>query len=399
MLQQQAIDLLFSGQPLATPSICGSNCSYTLLFEGPSLKCHGNDHNITVEDDFGGNFTIFSGKWSYFEEAFEKELSFGELENNDTSSALLHISSLKNPVISSSSNVTLWNLTKSTLICVPFRSLYNVEVSYINNQQTINYTYSELARLTNVDRILYNYAFSGKNDPSWVGENLAWYRDSQLMGITSAVASVLNGVCEDNAIDSVNNTLTNFYDHSVFFTSAELMCTGLGGYLLPYTRFNIGSQIFKISNTLGFTPIVFDITAEALNQLLGNFTLSLITLMGLWNETVNVTRSVSENVYVFSQPLNLILPYSISLLLVLPCLLIGSFALINNGVPAADGSFIQILSTTTGSPNLQRAAASNCLANPECPSEQLRKLKVRYGELADLQVQVGGTVVRRAGFG
>lgn len=123
----------------------------------------------------------------------------------------------------------------------------------------------------------------------------------------------------------------------------------------------------------------------------------MITYIGLWSETVNVTQSLSQNIYSFSQPINLIIPYSLSLLLVFPFLLIGTFALTHNGVPATDGGFIQILSTTSGSPSLQRVVAGSCLEGDS--SKQLRGLKVKYGELVNLRDEIRGTVVRRAGFG
>jgi len=127
-------------------------------------------------------------------------------------------------------------------------------------------------------------------------------------------------------------------------------------------------------------PVNLDITEEGLNQLLGDLTLSMFQTLQLWNQTVNATKLISQNVFSFSQPVNLILPHFLPLLLTLPFLIIGTLALIENGVPATDGGFIQILNTTTGCPTLQHVAAGNCLAGDEHP-KQLRGLKVRYGEL------------------
>lgn len=76
-----------------------------------------------------------------------------------------------------------------------------------------------------------------------------------------------------------------------------------------------------------------------------------------WNTSANATRSTAANVYSFSQPPNLIIPYFVSLAVAVPFLLLGGWALVRNGVSAADGGFMQIITTSTGSAILDSAAA------------------------------------------
>lgn len=385
---------------------CGSNCSYSFQFVGPSVECHGDSRKTAFPVSGIDIFTIFSGNWSYFQSSFDTT------SEGPNSEAILNIT-VFNAESTLGNDSTPIPTTESTLICVPFRALYTVENTYVNNEQTLSYTYTKLAQLTNVDVGLnagplmenmdagFNDTWSSaaQNNTNWVKENLDWYRDSQLMGIITAMATVLSGsysACYDSSGGPQNSAV--FWDCGTDIGND--VAPGLGSYLIPYTRFNSAPQSSGSPDTLSNSiPVELNITEEGLNQLLGNLTLSMMPTLALWYETVNVTKSVSQNVFSFSHPINLILPYFLSLLLALPFLIIGTVALIQNGVPATDGGFIQILSTTTGSPTLQQVAAGNCLAGEEHPSRQLRDLKVRYGELVDLQVRVGGTVVRRAGFG
>lgn len=301
---------------------------------------------------------------------------------------------------------------KSMLSCTLSRSLYKVKNSYVNGEQTLGYTLHKIRQTSNQwDAVLgagipfshqhrHNSALpqSFYEEHNWSGSNLTFYRDSQLAGVLGALASVLSGSCIAN-IYSVDGIKPSINGSSTILSEAGCVGTGLGGSIISYTSFLNGKQPNGLQTDQDIQNLSFNITEESLNKLLANFTLSIIPYLGLWNDTVNITRHISQNVYSFSQPINLLIPYSLSLVLAFPCILLGTFALVQNGIPANDGGFIQILSTTTGSPALQIAAAGNCLAGDGRPSEHLRNLKVRYGELVGLRTRVGGTVVRRAGFG
>lgn len=147
-------------------------------------------------------------------------------------------------------------------------------------------------------------------------------------------------------------------------------------------------------------PVIrFKITRDILNEMLMNVTMSTITAYGFWNTTVNATIDSFINVYRFSRPLNLIVPYSASLLVALSFIVLGLWALYQNGVPAIDGGFIQLITTSTGSRNLQNAAAGGCLGASENAPPSLKKLRVRYGEVIGSEEDRKGRLVRRALFG
>jgi hypothetical protein len=125
-------------------------------------------------------------------------------------------------------------------------------------------------------------------------------------------------------------------------------------------------------------------------------TVSMMLSFGTWNTTANATIHNIINVYSFSRPLNLILPYFVSLLLAVPFILLGGFALHINGVSATDGGFMQIIATSTGSAILDRAAAGGCLGGDESIPQELKDLEIRFGEIIDRE-EPGR--IKRAAFG
>jgi hypothetical protein len=103
-------------------------------------------------------------------------------------------------------------------------------------------------------------------------------------------------------------------------------------------------------------------------------------------------------VYSFSNKLNLLLPYYLSLIISLPLLAIRGVCLHDNGVSAIDRGFLQILITTSNSKALHEAASSGALGGQENVPEELKKLKVKYGQLTSGEEEMK-TVRMRVGFG
>lgn len=163
------------------------------------------------------------------------------------------------------------------------------------------------------------------------------------------------------------------------------------------------------------------LTQDSLNAILQNITLSISLSYSLWSTPTNASIHTTQNIYTFSQPLNLILPYFLSLALSLPFLILGLWALIQNGVSAGDANFTQLLCTTSSipyytaipSPNtssyhnhnagntLRTLSQGACLGNSQSLSRPLKDLQIRYGELKSSGSGSGNQAgdVRRAGFG
>lgn len=171
--------------------------------------------------------------------------------------------------------------------------------------------------------------------------------------------------------------------------------------LAPFTPL---FQPFNASDNSGFWNFhngsLFSVNEDILNRMLANLTLSAIPAFNLWSANVNQTRLLSANTYSFSRPLNLILPYYLTLFCALPLLILGFCALYANGVPATDGGFLQLLTTTRGSATLDKIAISGCLGGDRNVPSELRDLKIQYGEISlPLDSRGGQAALRRAGFG
>jgi hypothetical protein len=112
---------------------------------------------------------------------------------------------------------------------------------------------------------------------------------------------------------------------------------------------------------------------------------------------VPVTTTRYRSTYSFVNPFNLILPYSICLAVAALFAAIAIWSLWHNGTPAADGGFLQIIMATRGNTEMERLVLQERLLAIDNISEELRNLKIRYGELVGEDVL--GDKERRSGFG
>lgn len=112
-------------------------------------------------------------------------------------------------------------------------------------------------------------------------------------------------------------------------------------------------------------------------------TLSVIAQYHVWPTSANVIRSQAHSKYVFSNLLNLLLPYFLSLGIILPLTIVGYWALSQNGVPARNSGFLQIVMTTRGNKELDQLTAGGCLGGDCNVPPALKKYEVVFGELAN----------------
>jgi hypothetical protein len=145
----------------------------------------------------------------------------------------------------------------------------------------------------------------------------------------------------------------------------------------PFTIFN--------DSIAAATSRYFNMSDAILNEVLANITISALTL-DTWHDVVDGMDTRVFNVYHFQRYLNFFLPYGLCLLFTLPIVAMGLLALRHNGVSAIDGGFLQILMTAaTGRTEVELAAQKSSLGGYESVPNDLKKLKVRFGELLALQ--------------
>lgn len=111
-----------------------------------------------------------------------------------------------------------------------------------------------------------------------------------------------------------------------------------------------------------------------------------------------VTTTRYRNIYQFSEPLNLILPYSICLGVATIFVIIGIWSLIRNGVAAADGGFLQVMMATRGDTEMDRLVLEHGMIGANDVPQDLKDLKIRYGELVGRET-TGARGEIRWGFG
>jgi hypothetical protein len=118
--------------------------------------------------------------------------------------------------------------------------------------------------------------------------------------------------------------------------------------------------------------------------------------LGIWKQPTLVTFTEYRNTYHFSRPMNLILPYSLCLGIGLIIIILGLWSLYQNEIPAADGSFLQIVMATKGGTKLEELVIKQGLVGSTEVSKELKDLKVRFGELVSDAHEGAG---KRYGFG
>jgi membrane-bound inhibitor of C-type lysozyme len=130
------------------------------------------------------------------------------------------------------------------------------------------------------------------------------------------------------------------------------------------------------------TSVRIDLSAEVLQGLLQNITISLLTLANA-NLTTEVTTRNYVTKYQFAFQEKLIVPYASALAISFLIVVSGLRALAKNGVSASGAGFLQLLCTTKGSKAVDKMARAGSLGGNENVPKELENLVVRFGELRD----------------
>lgn len=128
------------------PSPCGVNCSYTVEFDGPYLKCASSTkENMTYhyDDEFPH---IYRGSWV----ASSNSISFSDTALAKYSDYYFETTTLVQPSAYDEYNSTLV-VTSEYLFCRPFRALYTVHVDYMNNVQNLSLSTKPIEQLVNLE--------------------------------------------------------------------------------------------------------------------------------------------------------------------------------------------------------------------------------------------------------
>ncbi|KAH7408716.1 hypothetical protein DE146DRAFT_777376 [Phaeosphaeria sp. MPI-PUGE-AT-0046c] len=411
--------VLASGAVPETQSLCGPNCAYSVKFEGPTFKCTTLIRNETAPYTRGAGFTYYSGWWSAL---IEPHLMSHFFELNLTRQIGYH---------------DRWLLQEVHFLrCQPAWTEYALEMRYEEGVRAFSYTTSSGRSLdetlvsgsyprmpedpNSLDTSIWwrpSYSTSGQ----WNTESISNLKCMNLYGLLDAIVASLAGTFDQipTPVDGPNFTATvlggiqtewapvhasfSYWDSAIEVGNGMLNATywkwGRSKEILPNktlireTRFNLNRD-----NWADTRPS-FQVTEGLLNEMVANVTIAAMLTyfpLSVWNQTVLANVTKSRNIYSFSRPMNLILPYTLSLVLSLPFLLIGYVSHRRNGVPALSDSFIQLLVTMVRSKELDRVASLCSSEGGEMATKKLKQTKIMFGAIADAN---GDGCIRRMGFG
>lgn len=139
-----------------------------------------------------------------------------------------------------------------------------------------------------------------------------------------------------------------------------------------------------------FNPLAdLNITSASLNELLANFSISALT-QNTFFDNVPVDIEEYRNVYHFADKVGFCVPYALCLAIALVYALIALRALRKNGMPAADGGFLQVMMTTRGDTEMERLVVERGPKSVEDIEGELAGLRVRLEEVTfEREMQVG----------
>jgi hypothetical protein len=370
---------LEQGEIVSAPSPCGLDCSYSIQFEGPYAQC--SEYSMDQDIDTISNSCPIA--------AFASSMVGNNLEMNVTR-------------LASGSGQRRWQV--QGIKCTPSSAVYAVDFTYRAGVRTISHSAKYTGSLDGRMRGVVTDGRSSLLVPAVVDGVVASNHYAVITALLEPLQGSHNmsrhgtftyrpgGGLSETAWPCCESRLlapTKSFDDQI----ANTPLVGSPGNIAVDTRFNTQRDNYTRQQADG--P-VFDTTKELLNEALFNLTISLALQLDYWNTTVTISTTEFINVYSFSNPKQLIVPYLACLLTSFPFLVLGLLSIRLNGVAAIQGGFLQVLMTTIGSETLKKAATGSSLGGDENVPNKLEKLRIRFGEL------IGGDNrddVRRAGFG
>ncbi|PYI10993.1 hypothetical protein BO78DRAFT_160813 [Aspergillus sclerotiicarbonarius CBS 121057] len=351
-LTRVARQAIMAGHYLPSTSPCDTDCAYTINMQGPSFECR--------------NYSS-PNLYSWVNQTYPQTQSW----------EYLYLASADYAARTNQSKYVLdfelrWMQAGGyqNLTCRAYESTYTLDITYTGGTQFIT---------TRVDPIR-QLKSSGLYDDYGMYPQTGT-KDSRINATTTGASG---------------GNVTDIYRRANLAAVQDSLVLALSGYIDIFLLHSQPSAntIISLSELYSGTASspTFNITSASMQDLLQNITLSLLTMNQTTTETI-VTNNVTVNVYSFKRPARLITPYFVCLGFGLAFVLFGGHALVSNGISASMTGLFQTLCTTRASTRLDDLAAKGCLGGRENVPDDLRNLKVMFGEIQ------GKDGVRMAGLG
>ncbi|KZM24667.1 hypothetical protein ST47_g4146 [Ascochyta rabiei] len=422
-LVNTARTVLAAGQITSFPPSTGLNSTYRLNFRAPQMQCNTSE---AIDDTFQLVSNSSDGRPAIFGLVYNSSQTLGRSrEMTATKRDILSFSTRYPYKVTSS--ITAVARTYETR-CQPFSMKYDLNISYVNGLQDIKFSTSDPIRYEDLtaNSTEESYKYYGAHDSLpwsvdsrdisiypqdlqiWI-EDFQWYKrfsrslednrtciESQF---TPDAPTAVNctWVWEEYSGVGLTTSSSKWSDALNYEYHVLTLAIAAGEESLKTSVFDINRFNTTMEDDFTYDPtLTVDITEAKLNAILSNITISAISL-GTWWDSVPIDTTGFRNTYRFSQPLNLVLPYSICLGCAVIFAMVAIYSLWKNGMSATDGSFVQIMLATRGNTRMEQLAMAEHSVDLANVSKELWASKVRFGELIT-QDATAVTGVRR-GFG
>lgn len=215
-----ARQILVAGESFTMPSPCGANCSYTMSFEGPYMKCTTSS-SILHYDDATGIFNAYTGQWfSPIDAVHDTRHSHnGTYTRSIYNATTLNGIQVNGSLLDGNGNSSAL-VQEDSIACTPGRAHFTVAYNYTNNIMSRNVSSQPVDSLINLivpthENIVIVPGFPAPNGTAlgtvpanWSSFALNYYRDNNIMAIHGAVSSWLNGSFQTFFADGQNRPVT-----------------------------------------------------------------------------------------------------------------------------------------------------------------------------------------------
>jgi hypothetical protein len=406
-LRSLASLVLLSGKILDLPSPGGVNSSYTTTIPCPLVSCS----QRTIENMGGTGINSTMGHFSIDHFSVSWPIKAANL----TVERIESIKRVRVPGQKDSDAQSVWEATvnKTVLECYPTLARLVLNISYVEGIRHIAYV-KEDVQIFNPNLgagFIYQTEDTQTRINSlkldlWTAEMRKIAQVWNIWAVLDAALQAFEFKCEGNLGTTENE---NTGDWEITFDTG---CKNKGQPQI------VAFRIIRVLTIVAALPFIdmflsdkrrqadeagrgedlvllrdLNITETTINEYLIKVAISALSL-NAGTAPVPVNISTYQATYEFSNPLNLILPYSLSLLFCTVFVGIGIWSWTHNGASAADGGFLQVMTATTGRTRMEDLVTAQHIDNDNLP-EELLDLEIRYGELLDAE----GVGTGVAGFG
>ncbi|KAH7131814.1 hypothetical protein B0J11DRAFT_480593 [Dendryphion nanum] len=414
LLNNLVIKIIKTGQVNSIGDSPGENSTYSLAFMAPQFKCKSERHNLTVPitrdlnleqklQDYSGNNRIVLSVDRMFSSGMNQEGLFvikkGYLATGDLSTP--HRGSASTSTYHATINMHMFT-------CEPQLLEYKINISYPKSVQKVEYSTSAHRPFLPPyweANLKYKWPKNHSDSMDWGNVSLSSYPEG-LVDYVRSINDIIPVFSQRAILDAVTTNLAfnwtqsfttyqrDCYEQTVSNKNMSCAWNLLEGSVLQDPSI-VPIKNRNYSRSAIFDPRQLNFTQHLLNELLFNVTISALSLK-TWQDRVLVRKDEYKNIYKFSHPQNLIIPYAVCMSLGIFFVAVGMFSMWKNRISTVDGGFLQIMLATRGNTEMERLALREGNSSPELISKEMKNLKLRYGELV---IERGSNAPRRFGLG